>query len=228
MRVEAFGRVLLFASLLCFLAACQEPEPEPEPVPPAGPDLTEAVYDRSRLLEVEVELAPSDWEALRLQDRSDLGLGEDCLPPDAPFPSPFTWFTGTVTVDGEAFEDVGVRKKGFFGSLSTERPSLKIRFDKFVEDQTFEDVKRLTLNNSQQDPSLVRQCLAYDMFSSVGVPTPRCNFAHVVVNGTDMGVFVNVESIKKPFIRRHFDDPEGNLYEGTLSDFRDDWTGTIQ
>ena len=78
-----------------------------------------------------------------------------------------------------------------------------------------------------QNGAFERQCLAYDFFAAVGIPAPRCNFAHVHVNGVDMGLYVNVESIKKPFIRQHFSDDDGNLYEGTISDFREGWTGTF-
>lgn len=200
-----------------------EADATPDATPP---DLTEAVFDETHLIEVAVELDPADWETLRNQARGDLDRrGADCL--SQPFPSPYDWFEGEVTVDGQRYEQVGVRKKGFFGSVSANRPSLKIRFDKYVE-QTHEGLTRLTLNNVRQDPSLMRTCLSYDLFRRVGAPTPRCNFAHLTVNGEDYGVFVHVEALKKPFLRRHFADDEGNLYEGTLSDFRDGWSGTIE
>ena len=140
--------------------------------------------------------------------------------------STLAYFSAEVTIDNESHSNVGVRKKGFIGSMNYDKPSFKIRFDKFVDDQTYLDAKRLTLNNDVQDASYVRQCLAYDLFRAVGTPAPRCNYAHVFVNGVDLGIFTNVESIKKPFIRRNFTDPEGNLYEGTLSDFREGWMGT--
>jgi hypothetical protein len=41
----------------------------------------------------------------------------------------------------------------------------------------------------------------------------------VTVNGTYLGIYSNVESIKKPFLARRFGDRTGNLYEGTLTDF---------
>ena len=66
------------------------------------------------------------------------------------------------------------------------------------------------------------------MFAKAGVPAPRCNFAHVTLNGNSLGVYVHVEDVKKPFLRRHFTDDTGNLYEGTLSDFRDGWMGTFE
>lgn len=197
---------------------------EPEEV-----DRSSEVYDRARLLDVKIEMSPSDWETMRNQTRTtaDLGVTADCKPSVSPVESPFTWFSGRAIVDGEVFQNVGLRKKGFIGSLSQDKPSIKIRFDKFEEDQKFLSVKRLTLNNTVQDGSFVHQCLAYDLFAAAGVPAPRCNFAHVHVNGVDLGLYVNVESIKKPFIRQHFSDDNGNLYEGTLSDFREDWTGTF-
>ncbi|MCA9541876.1 MAG: CotH kinase family protein, partial [Myxococcales bacterium] len=187
----------------------------------------EKAFDPARLIEVRVEIAPADWDALRVEGRSwGEVLRPDCQ--DAPSPSPYHWYHGTVTVDGEVFGDVAVRKKGFLGSLSATRPSLKIKLDEYVPDQAFRGLDRLTLNNGRQDPSAIRTCLAYSMFARAGVPTPRCSMAHVTVNGVDLGVYAHVEAVKKPFLRAHFNDDEGWLYEGNLSDFRDGWTDTFE
>ena len=66
------------------------------------------------------------------------------------------------------------------------------------------------------------------MFRKAGVPAPRCNFAHVTVNGQNLGLFSNVESITNRFLARHFSDNDGRLYEGTLSDFSEGWTATFE
>lgn len=197
-------------------------------IPDAAPvDPTEAVFAADHLTIVSLEIDPADWDALRSQSRGGLDTrGADCL--DAPFESPYTWFHARLTVDGQTYADVGVRKKGFFGSVSASRPSLKIRVDKYVADQEHAGLSRITLNNQRQDPSLIRSCLAYAVFARAGVPTPRCNFAQLFVNGRDMGVFAHVESLRKPWLRRHFSDDEGHLYEGTLSDFRPEYRGTIE
>ncbi len=193
----------------------------------AGMDLTALVFDPDHVLQVEVTLDPDDWAALKAQTRTFVDiLAPGCQ--DQPFDSPFTWFSADVVVDGQSFTDVGVRKKGFLGSLDPVRPSLKVKFDEFWDGPYFLDMRRLTLNNSRQDPSYVRQCLAYQLFTAAGVPAPRCNFAHVVVNGEDMGVYTNIEAVKKPMLRRHFDDDDGELYEGTLSDFRPGWIDTFE
>ena len=61
--------------------------------------------------------------------------------------------------------------------------------------------------------------MAYELFRRAGVVAPRCNFAHIVVNGEDLGIYTHVESVKKPMIARHFEDDSGNLYEGQGTDF---------
>ena len=86
----------------------------------------------------------------------------------------------------------------------------------------------MTLNNSIQDTSMVNTCLAYRIFAAAGSPSPRCNFATVTVNGKNLGLYVHVEEIKKPFLARHFSSAEGNQYEGTVSDFTADYRGTLE
>ena len=182
-----------------------------------------------RVLDVSIEMAPEDWDRLRAQTRTlaDILGGADCL--DSPADEIFTWFEATVTVDGETHTQVGVRKKGFIGSLSKVKPALKVRFDKFIDGQLLGDaMKRLTLNNVQQDPSMLNTCMAYHVFAAAGLPAPRCNFATVAVNGENLGLYVHVESMKTAFLERNFSDSSGNFYEGTVSDFRPEWRGTLQ
>lgn len=188
-------------------------------------DPTEALFALDRLVDVQVTMDPADWDALRTQTR-DLETALPCA--ETPRVSPFTFFPGDVTIDGTVVANVGVRKKGFQGSLSTSRPSLKIDFTEFVPGQQFEGMDRLTLNNNRQDPSRIDSCLAYHVMAQAGLPAPRCNFARVTVNGQDMGVYSNVESIKNPFLIRNFGNAAGNLYEGTLSDVRASYFGTFE
>lgn len=189
-------------------------------------DLSDVVYDPEHLLQVSIEMEEADWDALREQTRDafDLLTG-DCQ--SEPFENPFTWFPGTITLDGETVGTVGVRKKGFLGSLSVDKPSLKIDTDEYVDGLHWMGLDDLTFNNAISDPSLVRQCLGFGVFAAADVPASRCNFARIEVNGKDLGVYVNVEPVQEPFLARHFSSDAGNLYEGTLSDFREGWTGTF-
>ncbi len=190
-------------------------------------DLSSAAYDPDHLIEIEVEIDAESWDELRQQDRNLLDLlTGDCLA--APFESPYTWFISTVTIDGERLEEVSIRKKGLVGSQSTTRPSLKLDFDKSIDDQRWSGLSRLTLNNGRQDPSRLKTCMGYSIFADAGMPASRCSLAHVVVNGEDLGVYANVEPIKAPLLEQHFVDSTGLLYEGALSDFRPDWQGSFQ
>jgi hypothetical protein len=221
------GVLLRSSTLLAvgiFLAAgcgSNEPSPPPFPTDPAG-----HVFDAARVIEVDIEMAPADWDALRNQHRTWLDFAaapnRRCLA--QPIAKVFTDFPATVTVDGVRRDRVGVRKKGFIGSLDFEKPALRLKFDEYVADQTLHGLNRLTLSNAKQDPSYVKQCLAFSVFAEGGIPTPRCNFAHVTINGRDMGAYVNIEAIDKDFLRRHFENENGDLWEGLFSDFRRDWT----
>lgn len=184
-------------------------------------------YDPAHMLEVAVTMAPADWDALRFQ-ANDLEklLGGDCLA--GPKDSVFTYFPASVSIDGEEHPEVAVRKKGFVGSLSVSRPSLKIKLDEYDTAGHFFEADKLTLNNMKQDDSRVRTCLALELFASAGVPAPRCTFAHVTVNGQDLGVYANIESIGKSQLAARFEDGTGNLYEGSISDFRPEWVDTYE
>jgi spore coat protein CotH len=199
---------------LLVLAACGSGAPDP----------SAPVFDPTRVIEVEVEIAAADWDVLRAHSRTINDIFGACLM--EPFADPFTYFPATVTIDGRRMEQVGIRKKGFLGSLDPDKPSLLIQFDEYVE-RPFFGLRSFTVNNSKQDPSFIRQCLTYQTFAAAGVPASRCNFAHVRVNGMDLGSFVHVEGGNKDFLGRHFDDPDGNLYEGTLSDFRAGWARIV-
>lgn len=174
----------------------------------------EQIFDPAHIVEISVELKSEDWRQLRGQSREFLhSLGSQ--PPS----KPFTYFPANVTVDGRTIHNVGVRKKGFFGSLDNSRPSLKIKFDEYVDQEPSIGFDRLTLNNNKSDPSRLSQYLSYKIFRASGTPAPRCNFAKVTVNGEYLGIYSNVESIKPPFLKDRFGDDSGALFEGALADF---------
>ena len=194
-------------------------------------DPSDAYFALDRVLRIEIEIAPEDWDTLRHQTRTfeDVMAEIEKYSLSRPFANIYTWFSGTVTVDGETYSNVGVRKKGFLGSQSDTKPALKLRFDKYVDDQSLGGIiERMALNNSIQDASMVNTCLAYQIFAAAGSPSPRCNFATVTVNGKNLGLYVHMEEIKKPFLARHFNSAEGNLYEGTVSDFTPDFRRTLE
>ncbi len=193
----------------------QESAPQPAN---AGPQW-QSIFDQERLLQIEISIEDQDWNQLRFErhvitelfgSKCEQGLSE----------SPYNYYPADVTIDGTPLNNVGLRTKGLLGSINPSRPSFKIKLQEYQDDLVFESEKRLTINNQNQDDSRVRTCLSYSLFAAANVPAPRCNFAHVRLNGDDFGVYANVEPIKKPFLARVFGDDDGNLYEGTAADIR--------
>ena len=180
--------------------------------------LTIGNFDPNHIVEVKITIDENDWYTLRHESRNFMTefLG-DCN--SEPFEGNYTSFSADIEMDGEFRSNVEIRKKGFLGSQSIEKPSLKIDVDEYEKGVELFGVDNITLNNSAQDPTLIRQCLSYFLFSQAGIPSPRCNFSHVYVNEEDLGIYVHIEPIKRTFLRGHFDNDDGDLYEGTLSDF---------
>ncbi|WP_419853685.1 CotH kinase family protein [Candidatus Poriferisodalis sp.] len=219
------------ATTLAGDAAPAATAPDSTPQDGVETDPRDAYFALDRVLDISIEIDVEDWDTLRHQTRTlgDVFAEIEEYGLSRPFASIYTWFSATVTVDGQTHADVGVRKKGFVGSQSSTKPSLKLRFDKYVDGQSLPgDMNRMTLNNSVQDPSMINTCMSYRMFAAAGSPAPRCNFATVSVNGTDLGLYVHVEEFKAPFLSHHFGNADGNLYEGTVSDFTLEFRGTFE
>ncbi|MFT4907518.1 MAG: spore coat protein H [Oleispira sp.] len=187
-------------------------------VPPTEENVSDDAFDRERLLQIYLKMPANEFSQLRAEGRPlSVSLGE-C--PSTDFE--YTDFKALANIDGEVLDNVSIRKKGFLGSLSRIRPSLKLNFDTHQEGRTFKSLKRMTLNNDRQDPSHTHQCMAYDLFRAAGLVAPRCNLVHVVINNEDMGVYSHVESIKKPFLERNYNNKSGNLYEAQVADLGDE------
>tara|TARA_Y100001968_G_scaffold67099_1_gene57890 strand:+ start:2274 stop:3971 length:1698 start_codon:yes stop_codon:yes gene_type:complete len=183
-------------------------------------------FDVKRLLEVNIEMPAADWKTMRYEHH-DLFGQKTPRDPNKSRPNPYNYYRGNVTIDGKLFRDVGLRKKGLLGSVNAQRPSIKINFDKFGVEQEFEDISLMTLNNNDTDASQIKQHLSFELFRKAGIPAPRCNFARVTVNGKYLGVYSNVESVRKSFLKRHFKKASGNLYEGAISDFTKSLAGSF-
>lgn len=201
-------------------------DPLPEETGEPSPIADDPLFPQDRVMEVELTLDPADWDTLRNTSRDIFEmLKGDCLA--QPFDSPYEYYPASLTVDGERFEEVELRKKGLMGSQSTTKPGLKVKLDGRVEGQSFRGRDKLTLNNTPQDPTMMRTCLAYQVFRDAGVAAPLCSFVHVTVNDEDLGIYANVETVDERFLDRATGDHAGELFEGTLSDLRGGWIGTF-
>lgn len=122
----------------------------------------------------------------------------------------------TVQVGTQRFEKVLVHVKGSAGSTRSvdDNPALTLNFDKLVPGQRFSGLDKIHLNNSVQDPSLLSEQLGRHLYEKVGIPTARATQALVTFDGRDLGPYVLKEGYNRSFLRRHYPDPTGNLYDG--------------
>ena len=167
---------------------------------PGGPGPSDELYDPDRVPRFDLELPPASVAALNANPRQ--------------------YVRGTFRYGGETVADVGVRLKGeaTLRPLSRKAP-FKIKFDEFVPDQTFRGLRRMTLNNLTEDASFLAERLSYHVFRAAGLPAPRANNALVTVNGQPYGLYANIETEDKTFLRRWFASDDGNLYEEGQVDF---------
>lgn len=178
-------------------------------------------FTPDRVAEIEIRMSADDWREVRLSHR-DASLS---VLPGAD--DGYQYRRAEIRIDGVLVSQVGVRKKGFIGSVVSTRPSLKVKFDEYVQGQSFAGLEGLTLNNNNQDQALLQQFLAYDLYTRAGVPAPQASFVRVRVNGEDLGVYTRVETIDKAFLRRVFGNDNGVLYEGYAGDFLGDRSSQI-
>ena len=126
---------------------------------------------------------------------------------------------GTVTVGATVLKDVAIHLKGngSFRPLN-EKPSLVIKFDRFVPGQKLFGETKIALNNSSQDGTYLADFMANEMFREANVPVSRVTHARVLFNGRDLGLYVLVEMHNKEFLKRWFHNAQGNLYEAYIAD----------
>jgi spore coat protein CotH len=123
---------------------------------------------------------------------------------------------GTVREGGRVYTNVLIHLKGSAGSFRPvdDNPGFTLNFSKFAPGQTFHGMKKISLNNSVQDPSYMTEKICRELFAASGVPAPRAGHAKVLFNGRDLGLRVMMEGYSKQFLKRNFKNIKGNLYDG--------------
>lgn len=181
----------------------------------------DSLYAIDNVLTIKITMPQTDWDAVRTEQPAGGECNFQWTGGDR-----YTWrkapsveISGTSFPAQTTFAQVGVKKKSFCGSLSDDKPCLHIDFGKFSEDnlptiKALIGSRYLTLNNTIQDPSYIRQPLGYRLLAIAGLPNSRCNFARVFVNGTligqgvggvnSPGIFVNAEPVMPRYIERNF------------------------
>ena len=165
------------------------------------------MFEDNEIRHIVLDLEASDWQIL-----NDNPLLEEYVP-------------GSVTYEGETYDQVGIRYKGAFASLARcftdgerndlcTKLNLKLKFNEYVPGQRFHTMKRVNLHAMDGDPSFMRETLSYEAFRNHGVFAPRTSYVSLEVNGEFLGLFLAVEQIDGRFTRNRFEDGgKGNLYK---------------
>ena len=200
-------------------------------VKPETQQALDSLYALDNVVTIKITMPQADWDAVRNEEPAGGRCNFDWKGGDR-----YTWREATsVEISGTSFParttftQVGVKKKSFCGSVNSDKPCLHIDFGKFSDANVpvigaLIGSRYVTLNNSVQDNSYIRQPLGYKLLGMAGLPHSRCNFARLFVNGAPVGqgaagvnspgLFVNVEAVMKPYIKRNFNgNMNGNLYE---------------
>ncbi len=111
-----------------------------------------------------------------------------------------------------SLDNVGFRLRGNT-SRHAAKKSFKLDFNEFVKGQKIAGVEKFNLKGEQNDPSLIRSKLSFELFEKIGVPASRVAYTTVYINGNYMGLYENVEHIDDCFLSYHVGDDSGNLWK---------------
>lgn len=137
------------------------------------------------------------------------------------------YISANVEIEGVTFENVGIKTKGNtsltqVANSGSERYSLKINFDKYVDDQDCHGLDSLVLNNLYTDSSYLKEYMSYELLMYMGVPSSLCTFADIYVNGEHYGFFLALEDVNESFLERNFgDNYTGVAYKPESMDMED-------
>jgi CotH kinase protein len=77
----------------------------------------------------------------------------------------------------------------------------------------------VNLKSMYNDPSQMREALAWRLFRHSGVPAARHTYAKLAIDATYYGLFSVIEQVDKRFLKDHFgDNHRGNLYKAYCGD----------
>ena len=164
--------------------------------------ISQDFYDINTINTIEISFTQSNWDFL-LDSLVANGQEERLL--------------GTVTINGQFFDSVGVRYKGNSSySANNVKNPLNIKLDYVLNDQLFNNYGTLKLANGFKDPSFVREVLSYEIARKY-MPASQANFINVYINGILIGLYSNVQDVDKYFMRTHFYNDDNVRFKGEVT-----------
>ncbi len=159
------------------------------------------LFDTSRILQVDIQMEEGKWEEMLAN-----AMAEE-------------YVSCNVEINGQTLYNVGIRPKGntslsaIASDPETDRYSLKLEFDHYVDGQTCLGLDKLILNNNYADATSRKEAIVYDMYQYLGADASLYNYAQVSVNGEYWGVYLALEAVEDSFMLRNFGAENGELYK---------------
>lgn len=161
-----------------------------------------SVFDDSSIHEFSVEVDQAEYEAM-IATYLDNGDKD--------------WISGTVTIDGQVFENVGLKLKGnssLRGVSADSDPTAlpwRIRLDKYVDDQNLDGYSDFVVRANNSETSL-NEALALDLLEAAGLASEHAVAASFSVNGSEADLRLVVQNLDDTWDEENFGD-EGILYK---------------
>jgi len=151
---------------------------------------TGTLFDTGYVHTIDIQISDDDWADLLAN------------------PLDKTKYEVNVTIDGNQVDDVSFATKGntSLSSIASDddsnKYSFKINFGKYVEDQTYEGLEKLNLNNIYADATYMKDYMSYMISNAAGVDAPMCSYIWVTVNGEDQGLYLALENVDESYLNR--------------------------
>lgn len=118
----------------------------------------------------------------------------------------------------------GVRFRGNSTRMREKKP-YNIEFS---ESQDFlHGSDRLNLNAMYSDPSMMRELLAFDMFSELDIPAPRTEYYRLYINDDYEGLYTSVERVDEDFLESRGLNPDGTLVRDQMRSLKEELGTTV-
>ena len=160
------------------------------------------LFDKDSLRSVHVNFQNSNYHSILV---------------DSFFTNPTYRIPATITLNGVAYDSVGIRYKGNSTFvLPNNNGNLKLPYNidmnYWMAGQKLLGKKKVKLANAWMDATFAKEFTASKIYRKY-LPTPEVNLAKLYVQNNYLGLYVNTESINKQFVKKHFDEKNGVLFK---------------
>ena len=187
----------LLATLTCLiLLSALTLSGEAQTAPPFG-----EVYDQSEVTAIYITINPDSLaQMIALVDN------------EHEYPAQFIFQSNGLN---DTVNNIGFRLRGNT-SLNAAKKSFKLSFNTFTSGGQWQDLEKMNLLPTVNDPSLLRSKLAHDLFRQFGLVAARTSYTRLYINNEYRGLYLNVEHIDEHMTAIHVDHQgDGNLYKCT-------------